>query len=76
MPQLGWWQVLQRRSIHKILVMRCTGDVKCEVVGFMRKIMNGGYYPWAPKSGAGYVDIDDVAAAHTLAMLTPKASGR
>lgn len=42
----------------------------------MRKIMNGGYYPWAPKSGAGYVDIDDVAAAHTLAMLTPRASGR
>lgn len=52
------------------------GNVKCEVVGFMRKLMNGGYYPWAPKSGAGYVDIDDVAAAHTLAMLTPKASGR
>lgn len=36
----------------------------------------GGYYPWAPPSGAGYVDIDDVAAAHTLAMVTPKASGR
>lgn len=53
-----------------------SGNVKCEVVGFMRKLMNGGYYPWAPKSGAGYVDIDDVAAAHTLAMLTPKASGR
>ena len=52
------------------------GNVKCEVVGFMRKIMNGGYYPWAPRSGAGYVDVDDVAAAHTLAMLTPKASGR
>lgn len=50
--------------------------MKCEVVGFMRKIMNGGYYPWAPRSGAGYVDIDDVAAAHTLAMVTPKASGR
>ncbi len=42
----------------------------------MRKIMNGCYYPWAPRSGAGYVDVDDVAAAHTLAMLTPKASGR
>lgn len=54
----------------------CAGNVKCEVVGFMRKLMNGGYYPWAPKSGAGYVDIDDVAAAHTLAMLTPQASGR
>ena len=55
---------------------RHAGNVKCEVVGFMRKIMNGGYYPWAPRSGAGYVDIDDVAAAHTLAMLTPAASGR
>jgi hypothetical protein len=54
----------------------CTGNVKCEVVGFLRKMLNGGYYPWAPKSGAGYVDIDDVAAAHTLAMVTPKASGR
>lgn len=42
----------------------------------MRKIMNGGYYPWAPRSGAGYVDIDDVAAAHALAMLTLKASDR
>jgi hypothetical protein len=50
--------------------------VKCEVVGFLRKLMMGGYYPWAPLSGAGYVDIDDVAAAHTLAMLTPHASGR
>ena len=50
--------------------------MKCEVVGFLRKLMMGGYYPWAPKSGAGYVDIDDVAAAHTLAMLTPNASGR
>jgi nucleoside-diphosphate-sugar epimerase len=26
--------------------------------------------------GEGFVDIDDVAAAHTLAMLTPGASGR
>ncbi|KAK9839285.1 hypothetical protein WJX81_005644 [Elliptochloris bilobata] len=52
------------------------GNVKCEVVGFMRKLLNGGYYPWAPPSGAGYVDIDDVAAAHTLAMVTPSAQGR
>ena len=64
------------KAFSKMLMMRCTCNVKCEVIGFMRKIMNGGYYPWAPKSGAGYVDIDDVAAAHTLAMLTPKASGR
>ena len=42
----------------------------------MRKLMNGSYYPYAPRSGAGYVDIDDVAAAHTLAMLIPQASGR
>ena len=60
----------------KLLIIWHAGNVKCEVVGFMRKIMNGGYYPWAPRSGAGYVDIDDVAAAHTLAMLTHKASGR
>eukprot|EP00884_Botryococcus_braunii_P020637 jgi/Botrbrau1/7257/Bobra.0021s0038.2 len=52
------------------------GNVKCEVVGFMRKILNGGYYPWAPASCSGYVDIDDVAAAHTLGMVMPKASGR
>ena len=42
----------------------------------MRKLMNGNYHPYAPRSGAGYVDIEDVAAAHTLAMLTPQASGR
>lgn len=42
----------------------------------MRKLMNGGYYPWAPPVGSGYVDIDDVAAAHTLGMVVPAASGR
>lgn len=42
----------------------------------MRKILNGGYYPWAPDNCSGYVDVDDVAAAHTLSMLIPAASGR
>ena len=58
------------------ILVPCAGNVKGEGVGFMRKLMNGSYYPYVPRSGAGYLDIDDVAAAHTLAMLTPQASGR
>jgi nucleoside-diphosphate-sugar epimerase len=64
------------QEVFRAIFFAIAGNVKCEVVGFMRKLLNGGYHPWAPKSGAGYVDVDDVAAAHTLAMLTPQASGR
>ena len=50
--------------------------MKCEVVGLARKLMNGGYYPCCAPAAAGYVDVDDVAAAHTLAMVRLQASGR
>ena len=72
----GISRVLLPEPHESCILVPCAGNVKCEVVGFMRKLMNGSYYPYAPRSGAGYVDIDDVAAAHTLAMLTPQASGR
>lgn len=52
------------------------GNVKCESVGFMRKMLNGGMWPGVPASGTGFVDVDDVAAAHALAGVVPAARGR
>lgn len=52
------------------------GNVKCESVGFMRKLLNGGMWPGLPPSGTGFVDVDDVAAAHALAGVVPAARGR
>jgi hypothetical protein len=42
----------------------------------MKFFISGDMYGWVPPVGMGVVDIDDVAAAHTLAMVTPEASGR
>ena len=50
--------------------------MKCESVGLMRKLLRGAYWPAVPMIGMGIVDVDDVAAAHTLAMVTPAANGR
>lgn len=52
------------------------GDIKCESVGFMRKLLNGGMWPAVPGVGMAIVDIDDVAAAHALAAVLPAARGR
>lgn len=52
------------------------GNVKCESVGFMRKMLNGGMWPCVPASATGFVDVDDVAAAHALAGVVPSARGR
>ena len=42
----------------------------------MRKLLNGGMWPGMPAGGAGFVDVDDVAAAHALAGVVPSARGR
>lgn len=42
----------------------------------MRKLLRGAYWPAVPVIGMAIVDVDDVAAAHTLAMVTPAANGR
>jgi dihydroflavonol-4-reductase len=52
------------------------GNVKCEVVGLARRIMTGAMFPATAPVGLGIVDVEDCAAAHTLAALIPSASGR
>ena len=42
----------------------------------MTKLLNGYFYPFASPVGMPFVDIDDVAAAHSLALATPEAGGR
>ena len=34
------------------------------------------YRPFLAQIGAAFADVDDVAAAHTLAMVVPEAKGR
>eukprot|EP00884_Botryococcus_braunii_P023174 jgi/Botrbrau1/9540/Bobra.0089s0002.1 len=51
------------------------GKIKCESTNFMQRVLNGD--TWClPRLGMGIVDVDDVAAAHTLALFIPHASGR
>ncbi|KAK9807731.1 hypothetical protein WJX72_007437 [[Myrmecia] bisecta] len=52
------------------------GNIKCESVGMMRQILNGASWPVVLRVSIPFVDVDDVAAAHVLAMLTPEAQGR
>ena len=54
----------------------CVGNIKCESVSLMRKLLLGAYWPFTPVIGMGIVDVDDVAAAHTLSMVTLSAKGR
>ena len=42
----------------------------------MAKLLNGFYYPFGSPLGMPFADIDDVAAAHCLALATPEADGR
>ena len=42
----------------------------------MVKLLKGFYYPMASPVGMPFVDVDDVAAAHCLAIATPEAKGR
>ena len=43
---------------------------------FVRQLLKGDMWPWAPPLGFGVVDVRDVAAAHLRAMVIPTASGR
>ena len=52
------------------------GKIKCESTEFMAKLLGGFYYPFGCNVGLPLVDVDDVAAAHVLAMVTPEAVGR
>lgn len=47
-----------------------------ESVAVVRDLLRGGLLGAVPASATGFVDIDDVAAAHTLAGFTPGARGR
>ncbi|EFJ42238.1 heme peroxidase-related protein [Volvox carteri f. nagariensis] len=47
-----------------------------ESVALLRRICAGLMYPAVPNVGIAYVDIRDVAAAHSVAMTAPEASGR
>ncbi|KAG2502117.1 hypothetical protein HYH03_000609 [Edaphochlamys debaryana] len=47
-----------------------------ESLGMITKILTGKAYPLCPHMGVGMVDIRDVAAAHSLAMVHPGAQGR
>eukprot|EP00884_Botryococcus_braunii_P012623 jgi/Botrbrau1/21361/Bobra.0184s0067.1 len=46
------------------------------VRGYLKQTVACVSYPFVPPIGWSYVDLADTAAAHTLAMLTPGASGR
>lgn len=52
------------------------GKIKCQSTNFMVKLLKGFYYPMASPVGMPFVDVDDVAAAHCLALATPEAMGR
>ena len=42
----------------------------------MAKLLNGFYYPFGAPLGMPFADVDDVAAAHCLALAVPEADGR
>ena len=52
------------------------GTIRCESTDFMAKLLNGFYHPFGAPLGMPFADIDDVAAAHCLALATPEADGR
>eukprot|EP00195_Chlamydomonas_chlamydogama_P013640 CAMPEP_0202892812 /NCGR_PEP_ID=MMETSP1392-20130828/2505_1 /ASSEMBLY_ACC=CAM_ASM_000868 /TAXON_ID=225041 /ORGANISM="Chlamydomonas chlamydogama, Strain SAG 11-48b" /LENGTH=364 /DNA_ID=CAMNT_0049576907 /DNA_START=658 /DNA_END=1752 /DNA_ORIENTATION=+ len=69
------WQLV---TINPTLVMGpplgARDDGEC--VTLVKRILKGEFYPAAPYTGAGMVDIRDVAAAHCLAAFHPAAKGR
>lgn len=52
------------------------GNIKTETIGLQRRLLNGANYPWVPKIGMAFVDVDDVAFAHCNAAFSSKAKGR
>ncbi|KAL4421429.1 hypothetical protein ABPG75_010720 [Micractinium tetrahymenae] len=67
------------------LVTICPGNVygplmanspACGPVPSMKKMMDGTVWPFIAPLGLTAIDLDDVAAAHVLAMVMPEAHGR
>ena len=52
------------------------GNIKTETIGLQRRLLHGANYPWVPRIGMAFVDVDDVAFAHCSAAFSPKAKGR
>ena len=52
------------------------GNIKTETIGLQRRLLSGAHYPWVPRIGMAFVDVDDVAFAHCNAAFAPNARGR
>ena len=52
------------------------GNIKTETIGLQRRLLHGFNYPWVPRIGMAFVDVDDVAFAHCSAAFSPGARGR
>ncbi|EFN54626.1 hypothetical protein CHLNCDRAFT_135160 [Chlorella variabilis] len=53
-----------------------TANLKCAPVATIKNLLDGTWWPFTAPTGLGMVDLDDVAAAHALAMVLPEAQGR
>ncbi|KAL4439712.1 hypothetical protein ABPG75_002713 [Micractinium tetrahymenae] len=78
------WAIAGQQNRWRLVTL-CPGVVlgppvvpnyKSESVLEVKKLVDGTHWPYAPPTGHATVDIDDVAAAHTLAMCIPEAHGR
>ena len=47
------------------------GNIKTETIGLQRRLLSGAHYPWVPRIGMAFVDVDDVAFAHCNAAFAP-----
>lgn len=63
-------------SLFQIVQGPPVGNIKTETIGLQRRLLNGANYPWVPKVGMAFVDVDDVAFAHCNAAFSAMAKGR
>lgn len=73
-PGKGKWALAT--IVPPVILGPPPGNVKCEVVGLARRMLGGAMFPATAPVGMGIVDVEDCAAAHTLAALIPSATGR
>eukprot|EP00198_Chlamydomonas_reinhardtii_P013020 XP_001702357.1 heme peroxidase-related protein [Chlamydomonas reinhardtii] len=78
------WELCKQQSRWSLVTI-CPGLVlgppvssrsDSESIRLVTRMMRGEMWPAAPWAGLNFVDVRDVAAAHTLAMSHPKAEGR
>ncbi|KAG2451353.1 hypothetical protein HYH02_003957 [Chlamydomonas schloesseri] len=78
------WELCKQQSRWSLVTI-CPGLVlgppvssrtDSESISLVTRMMRGEMWPAAPWAGLNFVDVRDVAAAHTLAMSHPKAEGR